>query len=414
MPSSQDISVSPKTSDNKKPASKKTTRNPIKKKTPSKTVIKKSPQPLIEPPVIQEESKQETSEKEEPPQEPKQESPQESPQESKQELKQESPQEEVKKVEETPPLEKMTKDEHSPLEFKTQEGILTDDDLEKELWKYGYISLLKIIINDEGEDIVKYIKVVNSQGQKFLVEMDVDGYDLNISDKDLELRPTEAQIIPYSIKVGSYECAQSYVCGVALECVEGICVLSRGSDLTPKEVTFTYHKETLNEYPEVELDESPIIYTVVKLTEIRENSKKIDENINNVMTRMRAKENIQTTKELNDLDEIIKKSLGNLEKFIQIKTETMKKISSVIDQLQQYSQTYKKKSEENTMTDDEKKKYHQTGTLLYERYDLYDKIIMASRDISLYQTNLQALNSSLLEAIKNLETQEKYLNPDRF
>ena len=304
-----------------------------------------------------------------------------------------------------------TKDKpEQPLTFSTNEGVLTDDHLEQELATYGYMSVDKIIIKDGEDESIRYLKVINNHGQKFLIELNVDGYYLSILPTDIVVETSKtAEIIPYSIKVGSYECAKLNVCGVALECRSEICILSRTNDLTPLEERFTIYLDT--PYQKGQFDDSPIVYPIVKLTEVKNNHSIVDDNIDLVMSRIRRSEYSQCEGDIKGLSVVMRSTMNNLNTFMESKESAFKRLSSTLDDLDNLIKEHEEIIANGNMTSENYNNYHLLRLIIRRRYELYDQLLRTCRQISKYKQQINTLNVLIEESNKLVNTNPKYKNP---
>ena len=210
-----------------------------------------------------------------------------------------------------------------PLEIKDYAGLVQGN-YETELLKSGYAPLGKIIATKDDGTEVEYIKAINSMGQKVFVLLDEPGF-MNSTISSLSMRSApNAELVPYSIKIGASKCAGLDVCGVAFECGDSVCVLERHDrDLTPRETTFKVIHSSEPEVGKMQVTKENMVETValpiVRLSEIRVNPDTVLENTNIVTRRLRNQE-----------------YRASLEKFTEMKTKLrgVERALSVFDQRQ--------------------------------------------------------------------------------
>lgn len=188
--------------------------------------------------------------------------------------------------------------------FHDHKGMIHDTSVEQMLTKSGYLPVDKILTKDENNNLMcQYIKAVDPTGRTTFVDLDCEGY-VAVDPKDMTMaHSSKASVLPYSTKMGTYECASSDVCGVAFECDNEICTLKRNNEsLTPSEAVFTSSRidERASGHKEHGmLSNQPIAYPIVSLSDIKENPEKVACSIRDSHNRMRnvsfSQANFQTT-----------------------------------------------------------------------------------------------------------------------
>ena len=239
-------------------------------------------------------------------------------------------------------------DSGSTAEFSTFEGIQENQDIEKALLDRGFISIEKILTKDDfGNIICNFIKARDKLGHVFYVELDTncdDGFGfLMVSENDqVFTKSDKASIVPYSLKVGSFEASNSDLYGVGFECDNSICVMSRkDNSLEPVETVFTHTKESGDDMGIQ--DNHPIPFPVVKLSEILSNPKIVQHNITCSHNKMRNIAFNSCNKDVLSM----KRNLENLEKeinkFAEISNKVSSSLSSSISQLEKMHDDYEKR-----------------------------------------------------------------------
>jgi hypothetical protein len=237
----------------------------------------------------------------------------------------------------------------STAEFSTFEGVSNNQDIEKALLDRGFISTEKILTkDDQGNIVCRFIKARDSLGHALYIELDTTQKDgmgyLSVSDIDTDNILTlshEASVVPYSLKVGSFEASSSSLYGVGFECDNQVCVMSRkDSSLEPVETIFSYSQNTGNDMGIQ--DRHPIPFPIVKLSEILADPKTVSQNIASSHVRMR---NIAFTSCMKDVF-AMKKSAADLqneiERFDKISTEVSNVLSCTINELENMHAAYEK------------------------------------------------------------------------
>jgi hypothetical protein len=157
------------------------------------------------------------------------------------------------------------------------DALMDEPNIEEELLRYGYAPKEKIILqcNEDQSLECPYIKAVNKNGHTVFVELDVDGR-VEMDNENVTIERKDINIVPYSAKIGEMDCSKLDVCGLAFQCTDGICVLTRqDQSLTPLERNFQNMitiEKACDTCPRVgTINSSLISYPIVKMTEIRFN-----------------------------------------------------------------------------------------------------------------------------------------------
>ncbi len=180
----------------------------------------------------------------------------------------------------------------STVSFHDYLGIIDGEQVEQTLVKSGYLPLDKILTKDDnGMLMCRYIKAIDSSGRTTFVDMDCDGM-VSVEPSNMTMtKVSSASVVPYSVKMGAYECANSDVCGVAFECDNEICTLKRSNeDLTPTETVFAQIKEgkgSLSHSYHGMLQNHPIAYPIVSLSDIKNNPEQVACSVRDSHNRMR-------------------------------------------------------------------------------------------------------------------------------
>jgi len=238
-------------------------------------------------------------------------------------------------------------DSPTTAQFSTFKGVSQNQDIEKALLERDFIPIEKILTKENGNVICNFIKVRDKLGHSAYVELDTTSSDgmgfLSVSSNDqIFTKSNEASVIPYSLKLGSFEASNNDLYGVGFECDNSICVMSRkDNSLDPIETVFTHTRGSDND---MGIQEShPIPFPVVKMTEILSNPKVVEKNITSSHNRMR---NIAFNSCSKDLD-AMKNNLFHLDdeihKFDKISKEVSSALSCSINSLENMYSAYEKR-----------------------------------------------------------------------
>jgi hypothetical protein len=238
------------------------------------------------------------------------------------------------------------KPSESTVTFETFEGIPQNQDVEKALLERGFIPTEKILTRDDvGNVVCRFIKVRDKLGHAAYVELDCDYHDgmgfLTISSDDTIMTQShEASVIPYSLKIGSFEANNNDLYGVGFECDNSVCVMSRkDSSLDPVESVFTYANgdESMGI-----LNRHPIPFPIIKITDILANPDIVHKNIKTGHTRMRNVAFTSCMKEVESMKKYANELNEEIQRFDKISTEVSNVLTCTINDLENMHDAYEK------------------------------------------------------------------------
>jgi hypothetical protein len=232
------------------------------------------------------------------------------------------------------PKEKISVNKRKALQsMKLNVGKSTASSIEKELVSYGYMPMEKVIIRTKSDDKARYVKAMNKVGQTLFIELDGEGV-VQVTSKDITLTQTnKSTMVPYSAKMGTMNCLDLDVCGVAFECSNGICTLQRDIRSTsPVETTFT----TVEEYaPKTALVKgSPVAYPIIRLSEIRNNNELVLRTVNKAVQKLRNDSHSTCTHYLQESSQIINEMSNEYNRFVNNQRNLFKSLSKSIEILE--------------------------------------------------------------------------------
>ena len=200
----------------------------------------------------------------------------------------------------------------SPLATATaaSSDLMEQSNVDQILLSAGLRPLHKIVNNEGGQHMVTYIKAETNRGQRVLVMIDTPGYTA-VSPTDLKtIRQKPVTIIPYTTKMSSLEIAGQGVTGVAFDCKEGMCVVTRdeGDGGAPLETNLTIIKEHAAAVGV--LDGSDLAYPVVSLSEVRAAPAEINKAIDRAVINLRKRAQDAAALRLNEMKAAIARLVG--------------------------------------------------------------------------------------------------------
>lgn len=277
-----------------------------------------------------------------------------------------------------------------PLSLQNFMGQVDDTRAEEELLKHGYAIVDKVFTRDgSGKVVCEYIKARTVRGQLVFVEMDSGGCVAYRKDDLTAVRTKDAIKVPHSAKMGALECADLNVCGVAFECEGGICTLVRKCDdrsMAPSEhhlVTVTKHRDTA-----IVMDDNPIAYPVVKMSEIIANNCLVMENIDKVTRKMRNKGFLRCKKNLKENKCLLQKLVHEYHVFCENTADMFDRLQRSIDDLEHIQDPYLECPPE---CDENKAKYRTLGFNLRTRHDYLEHLIRHCDEVAANRMALEEM-----------------------
>jgi hypothetical protein len=208
--------------------------------------------------------------------------------------------------------------------------------VEQELSRSNYKPYDKVFFqNSEGQTEAKYIKAINELGQRVFVELDTDGY-VSIQEGGLPMQVSrEAKFLPASLKQGVMQCSGTNIAGVAFECTEGICTMTRNVDtMESNEENFTYASGPSGRQA------SPITYPIIRLSEIKANPRLILRNTDEALRRLRNTTFRHAQEEFTKTQKLSQDITGAIDQFYQKILASTQSLAKSIDELEGYNQVY--------------------------------------------------------------------------
>lgn len=229
--------------------------------------------------------------------------------------------------------------------FETFEGVVQDKSIEQILLNSEFIPTDKILTKDNNGNVVcHFIKVRDHVGRASYVELDCDHNDgmgyIQVSSNDLVLtQSNDASVVPYSLKVGSFEASKGDVYGVGFECDNSVCTMTRkDSSLEPVETVFHHSKESGNDMGIV--SSHPVPFPIVKMTEILANPQAVHKSIATSHNRMRNVAFNSCVKEVADMKTHAEELEKEIERFDKVSSEVSNVLSCTINDLENMHESY--------------------------------------------------------------------------
>lgn len=281
-----------------------------------------------------------------------------------------------------------------PLSLKNFMGRVSDTRAEEELMDKGYAIVDKVFTRDNSGNVVcEYIKARTVRGQLVFVEMDSGGCVAYRKDDLTAVRMKDAIKVPHSAKLGALECADLGVCGVAFECKDGICTLVRNCDDSSMEPT-EHHLVTVTKQAKesIVMDDNPVAYPVVKMSEIMANSKLVMENIDKVTRKMRKKAFVRCRKNIQENKCVLRDLCREYKVFCDYAGQMFDDLQRSIYELDCLQDPYLECPPE---CDDNKAKFKLLGYNLRVRYDDMDKLIAHCDIVAAQRCQLEVMTHTI-------------------
>lgn len=272
-------------------------------------------------------------------------------------------------------------------------GLIVKPSLEQELVDLGYIPLDKIVVKCDVDTVCKYIKAVNKTGHIVYVEMDSDGFV--VMDANLQkLKITHSgNVIPYSIKNGSYQCAKNEGCsGVLFECDNGICTIKSDSDINPTETNYITTEDSKGN--KIIIADDFIPYPIVKFTDLHYNPELVSQNIKDASDKLRNTAFGNCNDDMNNLQASAKYLFDTISEFNQNKTQITQTLSSTISQLENFHEQYENDPPTNNA---EKTKLQSIRYNLRRRHELVVELLKLCGTFTQHTQQLNKITHKLNE-----------------
>jgi len=284
-------------------------------------------------------------------------------------------------------------DNTSTLEFENYQGVMEKDDIEKSLLEKGYVPIDKILTKKGDTIICEYIKAIDKVGHVVYIQLDCDGH-VNIKPNEMVMaEQISASVVPYSVKIGTYEAANNDLYGVGFECDNEICMINRKDEsLAPSETVFSLTSGA--QYDHGILQNHPIPYPIVKYSEIMSEPSIIADSIKNNHARMRNVSFGQCMKEVDKMKKQAQELIKEIEKFDEIHKYVSNTLSNTICQLENIHDMYENYPPK---TEVESQKLRRVRFNLRKRHDLTNDHITLCNSIAARGDKLKNLKEELRE-----------------
>ena len=240
----------------------------------------------------------------------------------------------------------------------------------------------------------KFVKVTSPSGYAALVDVNIDGV-MAIAKSDMttvEIESSQALDIPLEIKTGALNCTGNGVCGVAFECDNGLCTVSRGQDMQPRETHFVKVSEVADEAAVI--GGSPFAIPIVKLSEILENPMDVDAKISNASRRIYEASFLKCREDLSDLNTSIERLSAEFLALRNNLSAASNNVQVTVNELQDYNNIFVSSS----ITDEvEIAKHEKVVAELKARNDLYRRLLNLCQVVYRHHDDVNSLTQKFAD-----------------
>ncbi len=283
--------------------------------------------------------------------------------------------------------------------YSTALGSIRDPSIENQLADKGFIVTDRIFLSPRpgGTPQGRYAKAVNDRGQIVFIDLDIDGYISHHSTDLTMIETQQASVVPYSVMMGTAECAGKDVCGVAFECSGQLCTLTRSDpDLTPKTTILTTTEKTVERTATI--DGIPIAYPIIRLSEIMANPKLASKSVDEVTRRIRNTSYNACMEENTKVRDAISTLSTKFAQLARTQNQKFLDLGKSIQTLEQYRGGYEQQSDPQKEKETEKSK--KTAFNLRRRHELFVDLIRLCQGAASYLDQITTLNSNMTEYIE--------------
>lgn len=268
--------------------------------------------------------------------------------------------------------------------------VIPDNDLSDTLNKLNFNIIDQISIQC-GEDILcEYLKA-STKGYICFIKLDVDGMvpTDNILSPMIKSEETSNDI-PYSIKIGSYECIKNKSCiGIIFECQSGMCLVkSKDKSIQPIEENyiFTNNKDTSS------ICSSNIGYPVILYSNLINDPKTVSENIETISIEINRVIFGNMDQCMSDMMSSLNDVTQVVEGYYTFYTSTAKKISTTLNEL---TSMYEEYEETPPTTDTEMDNFKTIQYNIRKRQELSHELVRISETFSSYFNKISHISNQL-------------------
>jgi len=247
----------------------------------------------------------------------------------------------------------------------TIEPAVMQKSVEDILDEKGFTATDKVFIEKDGRTYAKYLKVTTDLGQTGFVELDSEGMVKYHPESRTMIEEDNAMMVPESKVIGAYECSmQSGGCGVAYDCTDEICVMSRPADSVDSITPVVLKKASRDSVSAVAVSGVPTAYPVVRLSEALENPMATKAAIERSTKAIRNAGVQDCKRKYDDTSKAANEMINALNMNYQVMNKYIMGLARDVEQLKTYRCSYLARA---PLPDNEKAKAEEVVRLLHRR-----------------------------------------------
>jgi len=260
-----------------------------------------------------------------------------------------------------------------------------DEILNKE--HYTIISHILATLEDKTYAPVQYVKCYDARGNTVFVNLDIPGTttDVRIS-RSTNVKPVTQDSINYSIKNSVDKCMGSAVCGVAIECNEQLCMLTKQNDGSTKQNSYLVTMDSRDQSSPTTAIISSITQipsVIVRLSEIEKNPKSVLRNTSEAMEKIRTQAFNEESVTFKDSMREVEKLAEAARRFHQLYNSTFEKLRQSSKEILNIVETFDKKVEQGyKLTEQESINYRVALSNLFARNKMFGDSVNLTRDFA--------------------------------
>jgi hypothetical protein len=279
---------------------------------------------------------------------------------------------------------------------------LTDQTVETKMTASGFFPISRTLTKrSDGTVEARYIKSIDNMGNISYVKLNVDS---NVSVQPSDLTTVEelrSSTVPYSLKTGLLSASNLDVSGLAFECADGICTISRDSkDMQPKESYLTYIEKPTKDL--IVESENPMAYPIIKLSDILEKPTTTMLMVNKSTVDIRNKTLKLLESNLKGSNAEFEHLFGNAKITLRAMEIATTHIVTSLLKLENMRNAY---NINPPVTPEEKERYRLLVFNIKKRQDMVRKMLEISDITQRYKQIAAELNASFTSVVSQLDTE---------
>lgn len=267
-------------------------------------------------------------------------------------------------------------------------------DVEKELRDSGYTPVSRVVVDQDGELEGQYIKALNLYGQYIYVDLDTEGL---VSTDGSEVIHTEVLNSTELPLLDAYKCVENSACGVASECVNGICTMKRENGSRYPRQSFLKSDRSSEVSTYASMGDTILSYPIVRLSDIRADPEGSLLAQNAATTQLRNQRNEALVADIEEMSALLNQLVREFNDFEELRSELTVRVASDLAQLEldnlSYVQTPPRSEEERNQSE-------AIVEGLMRRNEIVIDILECSKKVT-------DLNDTLKEAISVIQSSKK-------